>query len=150
MARKKEIKYVIFDYIFTPDDKIRIEYKGPDPIGKVYSKLSKNLQIIFHGRGKNVFEDQFKWDITDSPPTFYTAYRLSDAKFDRFTKYEVRIKIFGAQPKDLNDPNGLLYMEIKPVIITTYKFGNVFEKAMALPFIWLYHLLIYNNVRRSE
>jgi len=140
-------KYVIFDYVLAPDDKIRIDYRGPNPF-RIYVMISELLQNIFHGRGKNVFEDSFKWDITDSPPTFYFRFRFGDVKFDRFTTYEIKIRVFGAQPKDPNDPNGLLYMEIKPEMTTAYKFGNVFEKAIAIPFIWLYHKLMYNNVRR--
>lgn len=146
-ASKKPISYVIFDYVLSPEDKLKIEYKGPNPF-RVYGKIPKLLQDIFYGRGMNIFEESFKWDITDSPPSFYFKIRFDDAKFDRFTRYQIYIKVFGAQPSDLNDPNGLLYMEIMPVITTTYEFSNVFEKSIAIPFIWMYHKFMYNNVRR--
>jgi hypothetical protein len=139
--------YQIYDDVLSPEDKIKIDYKGPNPF-RIYGMLPVLLQVIFHGRGKNVFEDSFKWDITSEPREFYFLMRFSDIKFDKFTTYEIILKTFGRQPSDPNSPNGMLLMEIKGTITTKYKFGNVFEKAIALPFVWLYHLLIYSNVRR--
>lgn len=140
-------KYVIFDWVLAPQDKIKIDYKGPNPF-RIYGMMSKLLQIIFYGRGKNVFEDSFKWDITGDPREFYFVMRFGDIKIDSRTGFEVSIRVFGVQPSDPTNPNGLLYMEIKPSITTEFKFGNVFEKAIAMPFIWAYHRLIYSNVRR--
>ncbi len=139
--------YKIFDFVLAPEDKITIDYRGPNPF-RIYGMMPKTLQIIFHGRGKNVFEDDFRWDVTCEPRDFFFISRFGDAKFDRFTTFEVKIRTFGKQPSDPNGTNGMLYMEIRPEITTEYKFGNIFEKVIAMPFIWLYHKLMYNNVRR--
>jgi hypothetical protein len=110
--------------------------------------LPKLLQVVFHGRGKNVFEYKFKWDVTGDPRDFYFVLRYEDIKFDRFTLYNITITAIGKQPSDPNNPEGMLYMEIKGRIETEYKFKSLPEKAVAMPFIWLYHRLLYNNVRR--
>jgi hypothetical protein len=139
--------YKIFDFVLAPEDKIKIEYSGPDPF-RICGMLSKMLQIRFHGRGKNVFEERFKWDVTSDPREFFVQVRFGDTKFDKFTTFEVKIKIFGLQPSDPKSPKGMIYMEIKPEITTTYKFRNIFEKIIGMPFVWLYHKAIYSNVRR--
>lgn len=139
--------YTIFDFVLAPDDKVKVEYNGPDPF-RIYGKLSKMLQIIYHGRGKNVFEKQFKWDITSDPREFFFNFLFGDSKFDKFTSFEIKIKALGLQPSDPNSPKGKIYIEIKPEITTTYKFKTIFDKILGMPFVWMYHKAIYSSVRR--
>jgi len=145
MAKKE--KYVIFDYVLAPEDKIKIEYTGANPF-RIYLMLPKWLQTFFHGRGKNIFENDFKWDVTGDPREFYFQLMYGDDKFDRFTKFEIKIRAFGMQPSDPNDPNGRIYIEIKGEMTTTFNFNNRFQKAIGMPFVWAYHRLIYQNTRR--
>jgi len=139
--------FKITDDILTPDDKIRIDYRGPNPF-RVYGSIPRLMQIFFHGRGLNVFEDHFKWDITTDPRDFYFVIRFDDMKVDRLTKFNIITITIGRQPSDPNSPDGMFYMEIKGRIWTEYEFKGILDKIMGTPFIWLYHRLIYNNVRR--
>ena len=145
--------FTIVDDVLSPNDKLMIEYKGPNPF-KLYGKVNALMQVIFHGRGKNVSEEKFKWDITGDPKDFYSFFRWIDDKFDKFTKPEYSILGLGRQPSDPNAPNGAIYIEIKAKLTTEYKFGpkerdiSSIEKALATSFIWTYHRLLYSAVRR--
>lgn len=139
--------YTITDDVLAPDDKIRIDFNGANPF-RIYGMLPKLLQTVFHGRGKNVFEYKFKWDVTGDPREFYFVVHYEDMKFDKFTRYEMTFTTIGKQPSDPNSPDGMFYMELKGKIITEYKFKSLAEKAIAMTFIWLYHRLIYSKVRR--
>ncbi len=139
--------YTIFDYVLVPADKLKIEYKGPNPF-RIYGMLPGMLQNVFKGRGKNIFEQKFKWDITSDPREFFFEMRFSDAGFDQFTKFEIKLRVFGMQPSDPNDPNGMIYIEIKPEITTEYKFQNKFQRMIGMTVVWTYHKLIYQDVRR--
>ncbi len=147
MAKKAKKTYKIFDYVLAPEDKVKIEYNGPNPF-RIYLMLPGLMKKIFHGKGKNIFEESFKWDITTDPREFYFKLKYGDDKFDKFTTFEIKIKAFGMQPSDPNDPNGKIYLEIKPEITTEYKFYNKFEKIIGMPFVWSYHKLIYTETRR--
>ncbi|MFH1623144.1 MAG: hypothetical protein ABIA12_01335 [Candidatus Aenigmatarchaeota archaeon] len=145
--------FKIIDDVLTPIDKLMLEYKGPNPF-KVYGAIPKLMQIIFHGRGKNVFEDKFKWDITSDPRDFYFLFTWDDDKFDRFSKPKFTILGLGKQPSDPNNPNGALYMELKGRLETEYKFKRMnpvlgaIERSATPTFVWMYHRLIYSAVRR--
>jgi len=92
------VSYKIAEEVLVPAGAISIEFKGKNPF-RIYHKLGGMLQTIFHGRGKNIFERSFKWDITGDPIDFFVETWFDDSRFDR-------------------------------------------------GFIWLYHRLMYNNVRR--
>jgi len=139
--------YKIWDEALAPKAAVTIDYKGENPF-RLYHVLPKLMQIIFHGRGKNIFERSFKWDITSDPREFSFEIWFDDAKFDGHTRPKVRVRCHGFQPSDPKSPNGICRIEIKAWVETTYDFGNVFEKAIAMPFIWMYHRLWYNDIRR--
>jgi hypothetical protein len=139
--------FSIIDDVLAPNDKIVIEYKGPNPF-RVYGRIFGLMQVIFHGRGKNVFEDKFKWDITGDPRDFYFFYRWDDDRFDNYSRPKYSMLALGKQPSDPNNPNGAIYIELKGRLETEYKFKTVWERAIASSFIWMYHRLIYSAVRR--
>lgn len=140
-------QYVIFEEVLTPKGAITIDFKGKNPF-RLYHRLPALLQTIFHGRGKNIFEKSFKWDVTVDPREFFYEIWFDDWKFDKFTRPKIRVRVLGQQPSDPGIPNGICRIEIKALMETSYKFGNIFEKIIAVPFIWLYHRLMYNDVRR--
>jgi hypothetical protein len=139
--------YTIVDSVFAPDDKIKLNYSGPNP-WRIYLAFPKLMQLIYHGRGKNIFEDKFKWDVTSDPRDFYFQLRFDDVKLDARTKFVTSIMGLGRQPSDINSPDGTIYIEMKCMITTKYDFANTFEKYIGMSFIWLYHRLWYSNIRR--
>jgi len=139
--------YKISEEVLTPSGVTTIDYKGKDPF-RLYFKLSGLLQSVYHGRGKNIFERSFKWDVTSDPPEFFVEMWFDDWKFDKFTRPQIRVRMHGYQPSDPEKPNGICRVEIKVLLATEYNARSAFEKAIALPFVWLYHRLIYNEVRR--
>jgi hypothetical protein len=139
--------YVISEEVLTPAATATIDYKGKDPF-RIYFKLTRLLQVVYHGRGKNVFETSFKWDVTSDPPEFFVETWFKDWKFDNYTRPFIRVRLHGYQPSDPNNPNGIIRIEIKPLMETRYNFHNMFQRIIGMGFIWLYHRLMYNNVRR--
>ncbi|MBN2252155.1 MAG: hypothetical protein JW701_00550 [Kosmotogaceae bacterium] len=139
--------YTLFDEALSPSSVIVINYKGENPF-RLYGEITKMMQIVYHGRGKNIFEKSFKWDITSDPREFSFDVWFDDAKFDNRTRPLIRVRCHGQQPSDPKSPNGICKIEIKPLIRTEYKFKHPLEKQIAMSIIWLYHRLIYNDVRR--
>lgn len=139
--------YKIWDEALAPKAAVTIDYKGKDPF-RIYHVLPAMLQRIFHGRGKNIFERSFKWDITSDPMEFSFEIWFDDSKFDSRSNPKIRIRGHGYQPSNLENSNGIIKIEVKAFLETSYRFGNIFEKSIAMPFIWSYHRLWYNNIRR--
>jgi len=137
--------FVYEDDVLAPKGAEVIEYYGPNPFA-IYPKLKGLLQVIFHARGQHVFETQFRWDITSDPRQFFVLMHL-ERGLDNFTRLFVHLRIFGGQPTDPSK-NGRLMVEISGRILTQYPAGTVWQKIIVGPFIWAYHHLIYNNVRR--
>lgn len=142
-----EDSFKIVDDVLAPNDKLIIEYKGPNPF-RIYGVMPKLMQLIFHGRGKNVFEEKFKWDITGDPRDFYFVFKWDDDHYDSYTKPTFTILGLGRQPSDPNAPNGSLYMELKGRVETEFKYKEALQRAIAPSFIWAYMRLLYSPVRR--
>jgi len=137
--------YAITDDVLAPKGVITIEYYGKNPFS-IYPRISRNLQVIFHARGKDIFEDEFRWDVTADPNPFFIKVHL-DKGLDKWTTMYIRLKIFGTQPTNPNK-DGKMVLEISGDLITRYPTGTAWQKAIVTPFVWLYHHLIYNNIRR--
>jgi hypothetical protein len=141
--------YSIEEEVLAPAGEISINYKGSNPF-RIYRMLPKMLQLIFHGRGKNIFERSFKWDITTDPREFSFDIWFEDAKMggDARSRQKIRVRCHGHQPSDPNSPNGIIKIAIKAWLTTSYGFNSQFEKMMKYSFVWMYHRLWYNNIRR--
>lgn len=138
--------YIIEDDVLAPKGAEVVEYYGPNPFS-IYTKIGGLLQTIFHARGLNVFEDQFRWDITTDPRPFFIQMHLNK-KLDNFTRLYIFIKLYGAQPSD-ETKSGRLLLEIAGKIRTEYPSDTIWQKIFVFPFLWIYHHIFYNKIRRS-
>jgi hypothetical protein len=139
----------VVDDVLAPKGALVYEYYGKDPFS-VYFGLSSVLQSIFHVRGKDIFEDQFRWDTTADPRPFFFIVKTNKG-LDRFTDGWVQLKVFGAQPTDPTK-DGKLMLEISGWIETNF-FGmgplTGLQKLIVQPFVWIYSHVLYNKTRRN-
>jgi len=138
--------YVYQDDVLAPKGLVWFAYYGQDPF-RIYSGIGDIFQEIFEVKGKDIFEDEFRWDITSDPNTFYVKFHV-ERKFDKWTKGNVHIAFLGAQPTDPNK-KGRLMVELAGWVKTEYPFDTPLQRFAILPFILAYHYAMYNNTRRK-
>jgi hypothetical protein len=141
--------FKMVDDVLAPKGALVYEYYGKDPFS-LYFGIGSVLQSIFHLRGKDIFEDQFRWDITADPRPFFFIVRANKG-MDRFTEGNVQIKVFGAQPTDPSK-DGKLMVEISSWIETQF-FGSGpltgLQRLFVQPFVWIYNHVLYYKTRRN-
>lgn len=138
--------YVIRDDALAPKGAKIIDFSGPNPI-KAYKASNWLLRRIFEAKGTNMYEPTFQWDFSEDPRSFLVIVFVK-RDFDKFTGLKVQIKIQGKQPSDPNKP-GNAKIELSGFIETKYPTESLFAKLFFFPFLYLYHIAIYNKTRRQ-
>lgn len=141
--------FEIADDLNIPKEVKSINYFGPDPF-RIYSRISPLLQIIFQSKGEDVYEDDFRWDTFKGNDlhNFYFRFYL-EKRLDKWTVIRFIIRVYGHQPKDQAAPNGRMLIETLGNMRTVYPVGSdMISKAFFLPFLYLYHYFMYNQIRR--
>jgi len=136
------------DDVLAPKGALVYEYYGKNPFS-IYFGLGGILQSIFHVRGKDIFEDEFRWDTTADPRPFFFVIRVGKG-VDRFTDGFVKIKVFGAQPTNPTK-EGKMLIEIASWIESDF-FGPLtgLQRLIIQPFVWIYNHTLYYKVRRQH
>lgn len=138
---------VIRDEIPAPREFIQIEYRGPNPL-KVYHALNQLLRTLWEIKGTQMFEPDFRWDITTDPrPFFIQVFAERKMPQDKYTDWRVDIKMQGSQPTDPTK-DGVLRIEIHGWIETKFPTDNPFNKILFPIFFWPYHVAFYAKQRR--
>jgi len=137
--------FLIEDDILAPKGAILIEYKGLNPFS-IYGKIRDMILTVFHARGVDYFEDDFRWDTTGEPINFFVRIHV-DKKVDKWTRGYVYLRVQGSQPRDPLKP-GWIQIEVSGKVSTAYPTETMFQKAIFYPFLYPYHYLMYNNIRR--
>ncbi|MBI4010120.1 MAG: hypothetical protein HY361_02920 [Candidatus Aenigmarchaeota archaeon] len=139
--------FEIVDDFNVPKEVTSVTYFGPDPF-RIYTRISPLLQIIFQGKGEDVYEDDFRWDNSGDPQSFYFRFRLEKG-LDKWTRSNFVIRVYGHQPKDPAAPSGRMTIEFMGTLRTSYPVGSdSVSKALFVPFLYLYHYVMYNQIRR--
>ncbi len=141
--------FQIVDDLNIPKEVKTINYFGPDPF-RIYSRISPLFQIIFQLKGENIFEEDFRWGTVMGSDTHGFYYRFVIQKeFDKYTNARLMLRVYGFQPKDPAGSNGRMLIEILGTLRTEYPVGSdAISKALFLPFLYIYHYLMYNAIRR--
>lgn len=137
---------VIRDEIPAPREFIQIEYRGPNPL-KVYHALNQLLRTLWEIKGTQLYEPDFRWDITTDPRPFFIQV-FAERKMDKFTEWRVDIKMQGSQPTDPTK-DGVLRIEIHGWITTEFKTDSPLNKILFPIFYWPYHVAYYAPRRRK-
>lgn len=139
------MKFLIEDDILAPRGYIRIEFRGTDPLS-IYTKIRDMMLTIFHARGVDYFEDFFQWDVTSDPAMLFVRIHV-ERGVDKWTRAYVYLKIHGKQSKATK--SGWVDIEITGKMSTGYPTDTIFQKIVFYPFLYIYHYMIYNNIRRK-
>jgi cbb3-type cytochrome oxidase subunit 3 len=135
--------WILRDKVLAPAEEITISYGGPNPF-QAYKIVMKTIDLRLGIPSKDIFEDEFKWDITADPRDFYVKIRVRKS-FDAFSKGWVYIVLRGKQPTDPEKP-GNLTVELSGELVTEFKVDG--WKMVLIPFVYLYHLVFYRTQRK--
>lgn len=133
----------ITDDITTPSESMWINFKGESPfkVCKIFPTMLKEVMKI---TGKDVWETDIRWDITEDPRAFYGVWmgRRTD---DKWTKTNIRILAQGAQGSPEAKQKGWIRVQIKGSVVTSYDYSNFFQKSLW----WFYNFMFYYSQRRQ-
>ncbi len=139
--------WIFEDDCLSPERTIVIEYSGTDPF-KACRALKEMLGRIFEVETIDLWERDFRWDTSSDPRGFYVRMYVNKG-IDARTRMIIEVIMEGAQPSD-PAKKGRLKISISGRLRTEYTMKSFFQ---TLPiykfFVWLYHKLFYENVKRS-
>ena len=146
------------DDCLAPEAKTRIDYVGPEPF-RIVSEMKETLRQTLGKETKDVWERDFRWDITDDPRMFYTRYMVSERP-DANSMILWEVTVQGFQPAD-PAKNGKVVILVGGVVMTDWDLDSAFKKTPLYNgkikifgryemggLLWVYHRLFYNDVRR--
>jgi hypothetical protein len=128
--------------VFAPEA-VKVINITTDHPSKLLSYMPKLLQDIFRLGGSDVFEDQIKWDASETEKIyFWGAWRAKIGKDARSTAW-FDIKVQGEQ--NVKDKFGKATIKITASLTSTWKFSSAIERA------WSYFYLnyVYADRRRK-
>ena len=139
-------KYVLEDDCLTPDRRLRIDYRGPDPF-RFYSQIVMLLRDILEIRTMHVWQREFRWDFSADPVKFF--YRvISQKKYDAWTNAYIELTFQGTQPND-SSKDGDLVIFITPKLRTEMPQDTVWQRSQIYKGLrWFYFRTFYSNARR--
>lgn len=132
-------KIVFESNVLTPEYKKTLDYYGPHP-SKILKELPELLTTVYKIKNKDVFEDDFRWDISGDPTSFYMEMRAQDAK-DSKSKIWVRFRITGEQ--SAKDRIGKMKILIHSYLTTEIKYNNSTDRMLH----WIYNRIFYEQQR---
>ncbi len=140
-------KLIFEDDCLTPERTIRIDFKGPNPF-RFYSEIIMILRDILEIRRLNIYERDFRWDITSDPRAFF--YRVWGRKpYDATTDGFFELVFQGKQPSDITK-DGEMVIFITPKLRTSLPEDTIWQRSALYKSIrWLYFRLFYNDMRRA-
>lgn len=132
---------ILKDNALAPQTSVEINYVGPNPF-QTYSIFKKIAEVDLKLKGKDILEEDFRWDITEDPRPFLVRFKLKIG-FDKFSKGLIFVELRGKQPT-IPEENGEVKISLSAHLETKY---NI--KKILIPLIYLYHLIFYNSQRRK-
>lgn len=131
-------KLNIIDDLIAPSDRLKVKYKGPNPIAlmDIVPGMIKDIMKI---PGKDLLETDIRWDATDGG--FYGVW-MGKRTEDRWSTTFLRVIVQGVQGKD---ETGWFVVEIKGTLETGYQFSNFIQRS----FWWVYNHGFYYRQRRQ-
>ena len=139
--------WVFEDDCLAPERTLTIEYSGPDPF-RVCRVLRDMLGRIFQVETIDLWERDFRWDISSDPRPFYMRMYVNKG-IDARTRMMVEITVQGLQPSDPSK-KGKVTIRISGRLRTEYNLKSFFQRSpLYKAFVWVYHKLFYEEVKRS-
>ncbi len=134
-------KITFEDNLSYPKEKEVIKFAGPEPF-RIYNSIGNLFKDVFELAGKDVFEDELKWDALTENKGFNVKWHI-EKKIDSWTKIEVVVVILGKQNSKTR--NGDISIVIVPTFVTEVNTGFL-QKA----FWWMYYFIYYKKKRIKD
>jgi len=131
----------IIDDILAPTDTLKVRFEGKNPF-LVAAIVPKVIRDVMKIPGKDLFENDIKWDVTTDPRGFYGMW-MGQRKEDKWTTSIIRVIAQGEQHS--KEKTGWVLIELKGVIETSYTFSNFLQRS----FWWFYNYAFYYKQRRA-
>jgi len=144
------VKMVLEDDCLAPAGYVEVKYTGPNPF-KAYLITNDQLKRILGIRKKDIWEREFRWDLSSDPRGFY-ARIYAKKKFDGKTAAFAEIEFFGHQPTDPRKV-GSVTIRIGGRLRTKFGGSTIFTHPKnPLYQLWVrfYFSLFYAKVRRNH
>ncbi len=140
-------QWILEDDCLVPQRVIRVDFKGPDPF-RVYQSIPGFLRAIFDVRGKDVYEKEFRWDITEDPRSFFSRFIVRKS-YDMWSVAWVEVTMQGKQPSDPNK-DGEVVILITGKLLTRFPENTVWSRTGLYKSLrWLWARTFYNDIRRN-
>jgi len=140
--------WTLEDDVLAPRERIEINYSGPNPFSVCKKITSSVIKRVFEVGGTDVWERDFRWDITGDPRPFYMRMFVNKG-FDARTGVVFEITYQGAQPSDPTK-DGNVVIRIGGRMKTTFERETTFQKSsIYYGLLWLYNKIFYSGVRRN-
>ena len=137
MQLKKSVK--IKQDILAPEYQKVLKLSGYHP-SEMLKIIPGLLLDIYKQQSPALFEDEFKWDVSDDPLMFFVRWRIKDGK-DRRTTVMTQVAMEGFQSK--KDLSGKVAIAIRSWIETDAGYGNPFGQAG----VWFLDKIFYKRHR---
>jgi len=140
-------KWIFEDDCLAPRGRVTTEYNGPNPYDAI-KKVTRILRTIFEAGSKDVWERDFRWDITSDPRSFYIRIYTNRA-IDARSRWFVETTFEGKQPSDLRR-EGSVKISIGARLITEFNRQTFFQKMpIYKALLILYRRTFYDEIRRN-
>lgn len=141
------INWRIEDDCSTLGSKLKVNYVGPNPF-RICLRASDILLRFFEVEKKDVWERDFRWDISSDPNKFHVRFFVQK-KIDDKSEIFAEIVMEGVQPSDPTK-NGNVSILISGKVITNYPLNTAFKRLPVYRgIIWFYHFVFYDSVRKG-
>lgn len=125
------------DTVLAPGEGIGLTYKGAEPL-KAAEMIKDLLLETLEITGAGVYDELTKWSALDGA---FERNIIGEKKLDAWSKIKMDIDVAGSQ--DLKTKEGSADISIKPILITTVTYSNVFQRLL-----WdIYARMFYYNKR---
>jgi hypothetical protein len=135
-------RLLIWDYIFEPVKRIKINYTGPSP-DKFYSKINELIRTVFNVPDAYVQEKEYTWEKGEEAERFEIKWEVNKL-LDMFSYITMEISLNGFSAKG----NGRVAMVIRPRLITEYPQDTVWQNSIVYEMLRrVWHKFFYHQKR---
>ncbi len=134
-------KLSMTEEVLAPKGTIKFSYKGHQPssaINIIKTVAKKNFRVPT----KNWYENEFTFVDIGPEVELYAQWNAKN-KFDKYTKYDVRLIFHMYEGKKTKD--GDFTLSVRPIITTSFSYKNFLERL----FYKIFMRMFYYNRRRQ-
>lgn len=135
-------KIIIRDDCLAPGRYVYLDYHGKNPF-EIVRKINDEIGDFFQVTASQWGEDDFRWDNSDDPATFYARYWVNKPAGGKYSHIRFRIKLQGQESQTTKE--GLFTLELVGRVVTEFEARNIFLRT----FWWIYSYLFYDRRRRN-